>query len=210
MKILCHRGYWKEPAEKNTAAAFRRGFALGLGTETDIRDFNGSLVVSHDPPRSNVMTFAQLLEMTPRNALLALNVKSDGIAQMAIDQLKAANHREYVFFDMSIPDMRSYLQIGAPVAARLSEFEPWVDVLMSQVNTIWLDAFEGNWYDVAYLKHLLQMGKQILLVSSELHGRSGAELEAQWAIFDTLVKSTNSDKLLLCTDYPELALKRFC
>ena len=210
MKILCHRGYWKEPSEKNTPAAFRRGFALGLGTETDIRDFNGSLVVSHDPPRSNVMTFAQLLEMTPRDALLALNVKSDGIAQMAIDQLKAANHREYVFFDMSIPDMRSYLHIGAPVAARLSEFEPWVDALMGQVNTIWLDAFEGNWYDVEYLKHLLQMGKQILLVSSELHGRSGAELEAQWAIFDTLVKSTNSDKLLLCTDYPELALERFC
>ena len=156
------------------------------------------------------MTFAQLLEMTPRDALLALNVKSDGIAQMAIDQLKAANHREYVFFDMSIPDMRSYLHIGAPVAARLSEFEPWVDALMGQVNTIWLDAFEGNWYDVAYLKHVLQMGKQILLVSSELHGRSGAELEAQWAIFDTLVKSTNSDKLLLCTDFPELALERFC
>ena len=61
MKIICHRGYWQEPSEKNSDIALRRGFSLGLGTETDIRDLNGELVISHDPAKPGVLTFADLL-----------------------------------------------------------------------------------------------------------------------------------------------------
>jgi hypothetical protein len=42
MQILSHRGYWQHPSEKNTEAAFRRSFLLGYGTETDIRDRDGT------------------------------------------------------------------------------------------------------------------------------------------------------------------------
>jgi hypothetical protein len=88
MKILCHRGYWKEPSEKNSDTALRRGFSLGLGTETDIRDLNGELVISHDPAKPGVLTFADLLSMTPPNALLALNVKSDGLPSLLLSNCK--------------------------------------------------------------------------------------------------------------------------
>ena len=209
MKILCHRGYWQEPSEKNSDIALRRGFSLGLGTETDIRDLNGELVISHDPAKPGVLTFADLLSITPPDALLALNVKSDGLAKLAVEQLQAANHHSYLFFDMSIPDMLTYMRIGAPLAARLSEYEPWVETIMNQVHYIWLDAFEGNWYDLEYLKKLINSGKKIMVVSSELHGRLGENLEEQWGMLDALVKDANSDNIILCTDYPELAMARF-
>jgi hypothetical protein len=204
MKILCHRGYWKTAAEKNTAVAFKRGYDLGLGTETDLRDLGGKLVISHDPPNSEATTFDDFLSMTPRDVLLALNIKSDGLASQALEALKKHGHQDYVFFDMSVPDMRSYIRLGAPVAVRLSEYEPWVDDLMAEASFIWLDAFWGDWYDRAYLAKLLMTNKQILVVSSELHGRA---IDAQWALLDSV---SQSDKLTLCTDFPEIALKRFC
>jgi hypothetical protein len=204
MNILCHRGYWKVPAEKNTLIAFKRGYDLGLGTETDVRDLHGKLVISHDPPKADAMSFDDFLDITPRALFLALNMKSDGLAQEAMQILKNHGHKAYVFFDMSVPDMRSYIRLGAPVAARLSEFEPWVDKLMIDAPFIWLDAFKGDWYDGAYLSKLLETNKNILVVSSELHGRS---TDSQWDLLDSFCQS---DKLTLCTDLPEAALMRFC
>jgi len=179
MRIICHRGYWKSPAEKNTVEAFQRGFALGLGTETDIRDLNGELVVSHDPPAGATMTFKQLLEITPRSAFLALNVKSDGIAASATKDLERFDHQNYVFFDMSVPDMQPYLRKEMPTAMRLSEYEPWVESLAVRVSTIWLDAFEGIWYSEANVEALLDKGYEVLVVSDELHGR---DPHKQWAL----------------------------
>lgn len=204
MRIICHRGYWKSPAEKNTVEAFQRGFALDLGTETDIRDLNGALVISHDPPSGATLTFTQLLEIAPRSAFLALNVKSDGIAASATKDLESFGHQNYVFFDMSVPDMQSYLRKDMPTAMRLSEYEPWVEPLAVRVNTIWLDAFEGIWYSKAEVEAILDRGYEVLVVSDELHGRDPQE---QWILLGSIRKS---DKLTLCTDLPEEALKRFC
>ena len=204
MRILCHRGYWKSAPEKNTVEAFERGYALGLGTETDIRDLNGQLVISHDPPTGNPLTFKRFLETTPRGVFLALNVKSDGIASAATQILEDLGHQNYVFFDMSVPDMQQYLRKSMPTAMRLSEYEPWVESLAGRVKTIWLDAFEDTWYTKGDIETLLGKGFDILIVSDELHGR---DPQAQWALLDSLSKS---DKLTLCTDLPEEALKRFC
>lgn len=43
MQVLSHRGYWKHPNEKNLPIAFKRSFERGFGTETDLRDLQGSL-----------------------------------------------------------------------------------------------------------------------------------------------------------------------
>ena len=48
MIILSHRGYWKINSEKNCTPSFDRSFSLGFGTETDVRDYKGKLVISHD------------------------------------------------------------------------------------------------------------------------------------------------------------------
>ena len=52
MEIISHRGFWLSSDEKNSNLAFQRSFQQHFGTETDIRDFNGELVISHDIPIS--------------------------------------------------------------------------------------------------------------------------------------------------------------
>ena len=48
MKILAHRGAWNTSDEKNTVLAIKRAFCHGWGIETDVRDYCGKLVISHD------------------------------------------------------------------------------------------------------------------------------------------------------------------
>ena len=82
MKILAHRGYWKKEDEKNTKAAFERAFDNGFGIETDLRDIKGTIVISHNMPKGDEMTFEELLQLSDgRNLPLALNIKADGQAE---------------------------------------------------------------------------------------------------------------------------------
>lgn len=203
MKILSHRGYWKIQTEKNTPIAFRRSFDLGFGTETDVRDCCGELVISHDMPRGDELNFDEFLELVagyPSEPCLtlALNIKSDGIAEKLREKLKNHPTLDYFFFDMSIPDMRSYIKLGMPTYARISEYErvpTWSDASKG----IWLDGFESDWFDNDLLLELLRNDKQVCVVSPELHGRSH---EALWNRIQVLSTYHN---LLLCTDLPEAA-----
>ena len=63
MLILSHRGYWISPIEKNKDVAFNRSFSLGFGTETDVRDCAGKLVISHDMPDGNEKTLEEFLKL---------------------------------------------------------------------------------------------------------------------------------------------------
>jgi len=79
MKIISHHGFWHIPSEKNTETAFCRSFELGFGTETDVRDSLGALVISHDLPRGEEMTLTSLLALMGKDQqLLAINIKADG------------------------------------------------------------------------------------------------------------------------------------
>ena len=54
-RIMCHRGYWSgelgiAPLQKNSWEAFERAIDFGFGIETDLRDYAGSVVISHDVP----------------------------------------------------------------------------------------------------------------------------------------------------------------
>ena len=79
MIVLSHRGYWKEVSEKNLSIAFERSFSLGFGTETDIRDYKGELVISHDIADEKCISVKEMFEIYNKydNTLpLALNIKS--------------------------------------------------------------------------------------------------------------------------------------
>lgn len=202
MRIISHRGYWKEPAEKNTVAAFERSFALGFGTETDVRDLDGTLVISHDPPRAGALTFSEFVRVLDgRDLPLALNVKSDGLAPAVAAALDEAGIRSAFVFDMSVPDMRGYLNTKVPAYTRLSEVErdpAWID----RSAGVWLDAFDGLWYDATTIRRELEAGRAVCVVSPELHGR---DPESCWALLESL---TAEPGLTLCTDLPEEALAR--
>lgn len=55
MKILSHRGYWKNKQEKNSIAAFDRSFLNSYGLETDLRDVAGGGYCKGN----NAITFTQ-------------------------------------------------------------------------------------------------------------------------------------------------------
>lgn len=49
--------------EQNKLVAFKRAINFGFGIETDIRDFNGKLVISHDLPNINSIKLLELLKL---------------------------------------------------------------------------------------------------------------------------------------------------
>lgn len=205
MKIISHRGYWLTAQEKNTPQAFERSFQLGFGTETDVRDANGQLVISHDPAKGHELTLAQLLELAhATQPLLAINIKADGLAYLVEEMMSQYQYRNYFVFDMSIPDTRMQLKTNNPVYMRYSEIEQHMPYT-EQMSGIWLDAFEEDDWRIDVLPELMAYGKPICIVSPELHGRT-------YQSFWTALKKGNSHKneqLILCTDLPEAAQNFF-
>lgn len=206
MKIISHRGYWKSPDEKNSEIAFKRSFDASFGLETDVRDQKGSLVISHDVPVGQPMNLMNLMELIGsypdyEKLTLALNIKSDGLADMVGKLLSSFEGLDCFVFDMAIPDMRLYLQSGVPVFTRMSEVERdpvWLD----RSAGIWLDSFELEWYTTDLVKDLLSHGKRVCVVSQELHGR---QYEKQWK----KLRNIDDMNLMICTDYPDKAASYF-
>ena len=208
MEIISHRGYWKSIEEKNSKAAFERSFDMGFGTETDIRDYKGELVISHDIANStciNLDSFLKLyLKYNNPNLSLALNIKSDGLQTKLVEQLKESGIENYFVFDMSIPDTIGYLNNKTPFYSRQSEYEK-TPVFYENCSGIWLDGFEGNWFNKDILIDHINKHKKIAIVSSELHKRDPEEL---WSFIKSNELHTE-ENIILCTDIPGEAKQYF-
>jgi hypothetical protein len=205
MEILSHRGYWIDPAEKNTVAAFERSFALGYGTETDVRDLGGALVISHDPPQGGELTLAQLLALAGEHQpMLAINIKADGLAKAVAQEMGRHGYKNWFVFDMSIPDTRGQLAAANPTYMRMSEIEP-APPFMDVASGVWLDAFESDGWRIAALADLLKRNLKVCLVSPELHRR--AHLPFWQQLKDSGLHA--SGLVSLCTDLPEAATAFF-
>ena len=205
MIVISHRGYWKEPAERNRPVAFRRSFDCGFGTETDLRDRTGQLVISHDMPDGSEITLADLLDiLAGRELPIAINIKADGLAAALAAELKERGLARWFTFDMSVPEMVFQLGLGLPVFTRASEFEqppPCYDRAIG----VWLDGFDGDWFGPRDVAAFLQDGKTVCIVSPELHGRDHKPL---WTMLRDL-SLRGHPALMLCTDFPEQAASFF-
>jgi len=209
MNILAHRGYWLKPEEKNSAIAFERALKFGFGIETDLRDAEGEVVISHDMPSGGEMKVQDFLDMCvsyPIGRPLALNIKSDGLRLVLKQYLKQRGiaESEYFVFDMSFPDAMSYIAAGLPAYTRISEYET-SPLWLAQMRGVWVDAFHSEWYVEKDLSALLRKGKQICIVSPELHGRPHMPL---WKNLKKW-KLHISHQVGLCTDFPMLAREFF-
>lgn len=208
MKIIAHRGYWIEPTEKNTESAFIRAWENGFGIETDFRDYDNKLIVSHDPGNASSLSANKFFELNQKynlkNSMLAINAKSDGLQSLIDSITYYFRLKNYFVFDMSIPDALGYVKKEMPIYTRASEFE-MQPALLTKSEGIWLDAFETIWYDAKIIHNLLLKNKKIAIVSAELHGRDHLE---QW----TLLKSNRfhlNPLISLCTDFPMKAKEYF-
>ena len=209
MKLVAHRGVWTHPKEKNSMNSFEKAFVSGFGVETDFRDCNGKLVISHDVPEPNFVgmsadEFFHKFRDLAADKPLAINVKADGIALHLKQLIEDYDITEYRCFDMSVPDARVYISAGLKILSRLSEVER-ESIFEVDSYGIWLDCFFDDWYDTELIESYLKREKEVWIVSPELHGRCHLAL---WQKLKN-VRDINSKGLYLCTDFPAEAKEFF-
>ncbi|WHO39978.1 hypothetical protein PMI04_005125 [Sphingobium sp. AP49] len=217
MILLAHRGLWTQPDERNSRAALQGAFALGFGVETDVRDCNGRLVISHDMPTAGAMALEDLLadyDVAGRPGWLALNIKADGLAagiEQALQAYPGMASQVFVF-DMSVPDTLGYFGRSMHVFTRHSEFEP-SPPLEQRCTGLWMDCFERPWVDPVDIVARIKRGQRVAIVSPELHGRT--VYHRFWQLLRTeiiraaLPADLLESSLMLCTDFPREAAAYF-
>ncbi len=204
IKVLSHRGYWLDAREKNAVVAFERSAGLGFGTETDVRDRGGRLVISHDPSAEDAIDIDEMLGRFAGTGLtLAINVKADGLAEFLNQKMNAAGVPWFAF-DMSGPELVRYVKAGLPCFTRHSDVEEH-PICYGEAIGVWLDSFGPEWYDAEVIQGHLKAGKEVCVVSSELHGRDHAAL---WGMIKDAGLASHP-KLFICTDLPEAARAYF-
>ena len=204
MQIIAHRGYWKTSDEKNSLVALRRALEDGYGFETDIRDCAGKLLISHNPPKGDEATLDEVLRIyqeTGSAAMLALNIKADGLQEILKPMLEKYGVKNYFFFDMSVCDTILYVEQQLKFASRSSEFEPYLPFYKDS-DVVWVDYFDGRTNIADELYKYIADGKMPCIVSPELHG---LPYEAMWQ----MLKENGFTNIMLCTDVPDKAEQYF-
>jgi hypothetical protein len=207
MIILSHRGYWNESITSNSLQAFSASLEARFGFESDIRDYNGEMVISHNIadescPKAELV-FKMLHEYQDRYCF-AINIKADGLKDMLADFLMQNQIQNYFTFDMSVPQMIEYREKGITYFARQSEVE-LAPVMYEHAAGVWIDAFfEDSWITEKLLGDHLSAGKKVCLVSPDLHKREQMP-------FWTRLRDLDLDfsQVMLCTDMPNQAQKFF-
>ena len=208
MIILSHRGYWRDPKEKNTLEALKVSLENGFGFESDLRDFCGKMVISHDladedsPDAQGVF---ELLHMYSDKYMFAINIKADGLKDILLSMLEKYNLRNYFCFDMSIPQMIEFSDVGLRFFTRQSEYEPGPPIMLKQAVGVWLDAFKDySWITPKLIEYYFDMGKQVCIVSPDLHYEPHEDF---WEML--LNCGVDLSQLILCTDLPREAALYF-
>lgn len=199
IEVLGHRGIWKTKGEQNTLHALSECFKYGCGIETDIRDCNSDIVISHDIPSGKEPLLSQLLETykdSKSNNTLALNIKSDGLQEHVSDLFKKYEVDDFFLFDASIPDTLSSFKHKLRSYIRFSEYET-CDILLDEAVGVWLDQFQSQWFNNGTIREFLEQNKNVCVVSSELHGR---DHQQTWETIKE-VEHIGTGRLQICTDF---------
>jgi len=170
------------------------------GVEIDIRDYDGGLVLTHEP-----FTKGDSLEEYLKNyhhKFIIFNTKVDGITSHILELVKKYNIKDYFFLDLANPTLIWQANKGVrDIAARFSEYEP-VEAclaLKGKVEWVWVDCFNSiplNQENYSVLsKHF-----KLCLVSPEMQGHP----------LDWIEKFKQDFKQMpiqaVCTDRPDLWL----
>jgi hypothetical protein len=181
----------------------RDAFAHGWGVELDVRDLDGSLVVSHDPPHDGALRLDTVVDAYLEHGCpgsLAVNIKADGLSDAVATALRDVERGHWFAFDMSVPDMRHYAREAVPFFTRHSDLEP-APALYDEADGVWLDDFDGGFITEERILAHLAAGKRVAVVSPELHGRDRDLTWEQWQRWGVW----RSPGVLLCTDHPQIA-----
>lgn len=181
---------------------------MGFGTETDVRDYKGKLVISHDIADEKSITLREVFEIYNKyncSLPLALNIKADGLQLKLKELLEEYKIKNYFVFDMSVPDGLVYLKSNIKSFTRESEYEK-VPSFYDETCGIWLDEFQSHWINKKIIEKHIKNNKKICVVSPDLHKR---EYEKEWKDYKEIEKELGIDNLMICTDFPEEAKEFF-
>lgn len=203
MYILSHRGMWKEMTDRNSLRAIRESLLNGYGFESDLRDYKGQLVISHDIAGENSPFAESVFEMIKEingNCYFAINIKADGLNKKLVSLLEKYEITNYFAFDMSVPQMVEYLDMKLRIFTRQSELEN-KPVLYNESVGVWVDGFLNyDWITQEVIDQHIMNGKQVCIVSPELHKK---EYKSFWQRLKLM--DIDFTKIMLCTDLPEEA-----
>ena len=173
-------------------------FEHGYGIETDVRDYEERLVVSHNVATEEAFLFEEVIKIYKELGCvseLAINIKADGVQKLLMDVLYRYEIKNYFVFDMSIPEQVVYHRENINVFTRMSEYET-NPVLLDKSMGIWMDEWENSWINAEIIKKYRDQGKMISIISPEIHGRD------KTLIWQELRQFKQDDGVLLCTDIP--------
>ncbi|NFO55422.1 hypothetical protein FDB39_00785 [Clostridium botulinum] len=200
MKILAHRGYWNENIKNNSYESLKKSLDNGFGFESDIRDYCGNLIISHDIGNSESYLAEDIFKILAQHNdkyCFAINIKSDGLKNLLEDLLNKYDIKNYFIFDMSVPQMIEYCQKGLKYFTRQSEYEKEL-VLYENADGVWIDAFtEESWITEELINYHLNNGKKVCIVSPDLHKREYMEFWNKLKNF-----KIDFNNIILCTDFP--------
>jgi hypothetical protein len=208
MKILAHRGYWNASIERNSPEALRTALEKGYGFESDVRDYMERIVISHNIADSSSQdaeeVFKWLHEFNDEYCF-AINIKADGLKDILRIYFEKYNISNYFLFDMSVPQMVEFREMGLRYFTRQSEVEP-IPCMYEDADGVWIDGFwSTDWITKELLDGHINNGKEVCLVSPDLHGNK--EYKKFWqGLKDNKI---NLDKVILCTDHPDEAKEFF-
>ena len=140
-----------------------------------------------------------------RTLTLAINIKADGLQRLIAQMLQRYRVSNYFLFDMSVADAVSSLGQGLRCFTRHSDMEP-VPSFYEQAAGVWMDSFSQEWITMDHIRHHLNSGKEVCLVSPELHRREHLPFWNRLLSAEDLLLSSG---LMLCTDLPEMAVDYF-
>jgi len=209
MKIISHRGVWGNTFNQNTKGALQKSFLSGFGLETDIRDYKGALVISHDIADNNSISiddYFDIINKCDENNMYinALNIKADGLQNKLLKKLSKYKIKNYFVFDMSVPDTLGYIEKEINFFTRQSDIET-NPVFYEESSGVWMDGFYYDWIKENDINKHLDNGKMVCLVSPELHKRSYNKFWEQLRC----IKNIRNNKIILCTDFPYKAKEYF-
>ncbi len=208
MEILAHRGLWHNIEERNSFTALKKAVKEGFGIETDIRDYCGRLVISHDIANETCLSVGDLISFYIDGSFestLALNIKADGLQGLIENMVVEKGISNYFLFDMSVPEMVVNKERNLKFFTRHSDIEE-MPVMYEYSDGVWLDSFyKENWISAETIEKHLNNHKRVCMISPEIHGFSNL-----WLWEELKEKELfREENLLLCTDKPIEAREYF-
>jgi len=222
LEIIAHRGNLSgpHPEMENTLATTRAALEQGFGMETDLRrDASGRFYIAHDPqpwtPANDLAAYAELFrEFTTET--IAMNVKELGYEAELIALFRSgalgagAFYFDFELLETRTPGRAQRLIRSLPggeevrIASRLSDRgESLEQALAIPAEIVWADEFDSFWLKEEHFQAIHAAGRQVHVISPEIHGFSESERLQRWSDF----KRWGVDGI--CTDYALSAREYF-